>query len=179
MTEHIREAIERTKKCFTKRSELGETGEKVVAHFIYFGGKSEKLGDEIKEIAENIRRANVKKFEYNEKRGIYVPSFELLDAEFGIMEENVARRVSMSDAYFEIIGDGFGDTSLSLAMTSYRTAKRLEIPTRILVKSERVANHPEYASEFLEEVDRERVIRYDKPELAAAIVVSSLEEIFE
>ena len=53
----------------------------------------------------------------------------------------------------EIIGDGFGDTSLALAKKTLELSKDLGLPYFVLVKSIRTEKHPNYTYEFIDQLN--------------------------
>lgn len=133
-------------------------------YVVYFGGKSQKLEEEVKEIAKDLRSNLASNIVHNFKDRIAViPIFELLDFRAGNISKNVEDNVKKSDAYIEIIGEGFGGTSFDLAYTALQTAKGYDKPMMVLAKEKRKATNPKYASSFLKLADKNLIVPYKEP----------------
>lgn len=179
MEEEISTAIERAEKAFVKRSRNRNFDQTAEYKIIYIGGRWDSTKEERKAIVNGINKFNVESFiDGKMERGLMVPLLEEYDFDTSLRESE-RKHASVSDAYFEIIGDGFGDTSFGLARAAYETARKLNIPTGILVKNKRTANHPKYALDFLKLVKRGEILKYDNPYDASVIVQDWLEKRFK
>jgi len=175
----IREIIEKARRTFIKRSDLDDILLAPIK-IVYFGGISKKLEPEKTEIKENVIYENTNRFLIypEEPNHIILPIFYGHFAS-GIIYENSETLASLSDAYIEIIGDGFGDTSKLLAETAYKKAKELEIPTKILIKEKRIANHSKHASNFLRKIPEDLKEKYKDHSDVAYKAEHFLREVFE
>lgn len=177
----IRNAIERTRKVFTKRDEL--VGKVCLpVKIVYFGGISKKLSPEISQIKEDIRRDNVSRIVHylDGPRHVILPVFFKDDQLLGgLLSDQSEVLASLSDAYIELIGDGFGDTSKYLAETAYKKAQELNIPTKILIKTKRKAENPQHALNFLKSIKNEKhKTNYQDPDSASTKLSEFLSKTF-
>lgn len=129
---------------------------------IFFNGMSDGIEEERKNLADHIRRQN----NYHNKFGdgaIVLPVFIKWDVFGGLLKDNARKGVRESSMYVEIVGDGFGDTSLLMAQAAYETAKSHKTPRLVLLKTKRKAKSLKYGEQFLNTVNSKDVVAYEKP----------------
>ena len=154
------------------------------SYVVYFGGKSPAIDEEVKQISESLMAENAANIFYGFSDRVIIPVFERLHPHAGTMTTNVEKMVQKSQAYMEIIGDGFGDTSFDLAYAAYKTARNWRLPIGVLVKEDRTHN-PKYANSFLELFEEDittpikLIIPYTTPSDAATKVNDFLKETFK
>jgi len=123
---------------------------------VYLNGISPGIEEEIDVLKEELAKQGLKSMSYTNTR-----QYKNVSLCGDVMTQRVAREVEGSDVHIEIVGDGFGDTSYKLAKTAVDTAKAKGVPSLILVKKDRKANHPEFAEQFLAEQSDIQHITYE------------------
>lgn len=152
---------------------------------VTFGGMG-KVENEVYQIAWDIRHYNVKGWPFRETQGAptrhelqVLPEFIKEGPSSSEIPMAIAQRYAEKSAFHvEIVGDGFGDFSFDIATATYLRVKELGIPTLVLVKNERKALHPEYATRFLTFVDDEDIATYKDQYQASTLFRDGLEKAY-